>query len=400
MMEWVMYKKAVGSVLMILGTSVGAGMLALPIVTAHLSFSMSMCLLFFAWFLMTVGAFSVLEVNLWLPSTTNMITMADKTIGRWGKAITWIVYLLLLYSLICAYLSGLGDIIQSLLVNVKLDIPRWSATTLGLFLFGMIVYRGIGSVDIVNRGLMSIKFIAYLLLITLVAEHININFVFEGEYQWQNSAFMVMLTSFGYSIIVPSLRAYLHSDTKLLKKVILIGSIIPLLIYAFWIFAIQGIIAKTGENGLIAMLNSSQPNAMLMNHINEVVQTTWLSNVAKLFISICAVTSFLGVSICLTDFIADGLSIKKTGKSALTVYGITYIPPLIIVLMFPGIFIKALNYAGILCLILLIIIPLAMLYRGRYRYGFRNITFVPFGKLFILACMIVSMGLITMSFIK
>ncbi len=394
-----MYKKAIGSILMILGTSVGAGMLALPIVTAHLSFSISMCLLFFAWLLMTIGAFSVLEVNLWLPSTTNMITMADRTIGRWGKALTWVVYLLLLYSLICAYLSGLGDIIQSLLANVKLDIPRWSSTLFGLLLFGVIVYRGIGSVDIVNRGLMSIKFIAYLLLVILFAKHIHINFVFEGDYQWQNSALMVMLTSFGYAIIVPSLRAYLHSDTKLLKRVIIIGSIIPLLIYALWIFAIQGIITKTGENGLITMLNSSQPNSMLMNQINEVVNTAWLSNIAKLFISISAITAFLGVSICLTDFIADGLSIKKNGKSALLVYGMTYIPPMIIVLMFPGIFIKALAYGGILCLILLVIIPLAMLYKGRYTYGFRNVTLVPFGKLFIVACMIVSIGLVMISFI-
>jgi tyrosine-specific transport protein len=393
-----MYKKAIGSILMILGTSVGAGMLALPIVTAHLSFSVSLLLLFFAWLLMTVGAFSVLEVNLWLPSTTNMISMADKTIGRWGKAITWVVYLLLLYSLICAYLSGLSDIIQSLLANVKIDIPRWSATIIGLFLFGMIVYRGIGSVDIVNRGLMTIKFIAYFILVTLVAKHIHIDFVFEGNYQWQSSAVMVMLTSFGYAIIVPSLRTYLNSDEKLLKRVIIIGSLIPLVVYSIWIFVIQGLITKTGDNGLIAMLQSSQPNSMLMSHINEVVNATWLSNVAKLFISICAVTSFLGVSICLTDFISDGLSIQKYGKSAFLVYGVTYIPPLVIVLLFPGIFIKALDYAGIFCLVLLIIIPLLMLYSGRYRRGLQKVKFVPFGKTFILVCLALSIGMVIMSF--
>ncbi len=383
---------------MILGTSVGAGMLALPIVTAHLSFSMSLLLLFAAWLLMTVGAFSILEVNLWLPSTTNMISMAGRTLGQWGKIITWIVYLLLLYSLICAYLSGIGDITQSLIANV-INIPRWFATLLGLFIFGTIVYRGISSVDIVNRGLMSVKFLAYLLLVTLVASHINIDFVFEGNYQWQNSAFMVMLTSFGYAIIVPSLRTYLKSDTKLLTKVIFIGSLIPFLIYALWIFVIQGIISKTGENGLIMMLGSSNPNSMLMNNINQVVHAAWLSNIAKLFISICAVTSFLGVSICLVDFIADGLSINQKGKSAWLVYGITYLPPLIIVLIFPGIFIKALHYAGALCLILLIMIPLVMLYRGRYRQAIHGIKLVPFGKLFIAACLTISFCLVIMSFL-
>lgn len=394
-----MYKKAVGSVLMILGTSVGAGMLALPIVTAHQSFSMSMLLLFSAWLLMTVGAFSLLEVNLWLPANTNMISMADKTIGRWGKFITWVVYLLLLYSLICAYLSGLGDIIQNLLANMSLDIPRWSATLLGLVLFGTIVYRGIGSVDIVNRGLMSIKLVAYFVLVVLVAKHIHINFVFEGNFQWNNSAFMVMLTSFGYAIIIPSLRDYLESDAKLLKRVILIGSLIPFVIYAVWIFVIQGLIAKTGEQGLITMLNSSQPNSMLMSNITHIVNAAWLSNIAKLFISICAVTSFLGVSICLTDFISDGLAIQKKGKPAFTLYGIAYLPPLVIVLMFPGIFIKALDYAGILCLLLLIIIPLVMLYAGRYKHGLREAMLLPYGKVFLWACLLVGFSVLTQNLI-
>ncbi|MDA8561699.1 tryptophan/tyrosine permease, partial [Gammaproteobacteria bacterium] len=357
-----MYKKAVGSVLMILGTSVGAGMIALPVVTAYQNFYVSLLLLVFAWFLMTVGAFSLLEVNLWLPSRTNMISMAEKTIGKFGKSITWIVYLLLLYSLICAYLSGLGDIIQSLLMNVSISIPRWSATILGLSLFGLIVYRGISSVDIVNRGFMSIKLIAYILLVMLIAKNININFALDGDYNWHSGAFMIMLTSFGYAIVVPTLREYLETNLNILKKVILIGSLIPLIIYTFWIFVVQGVITRYGDNGLIHMLNSSESNSLLMNNISHVSNILWVPGIAKLFISICAVTSFLGVSICLSDFLSDGIKIEKKGRPALIIYSITYIPPLIIVLIFPGIFITALDYAGILCLILLILIPLCMLY--------------------------------------
>lgn len=384
-----MYKKVIGCILMILGTSVGAGMLALPVVTAHESFPMTMMLLFSSWLLMTIGAYSLLEVNLWLPSTTNMISMADKTLGKWGKVITWIMYLLLLYSLICAYLSGLGDIIQSLLANLFIDIPVWTATLLGLFLFGLVVYRGIGSVDIVNRGLMSVKLIAYVLLVGLVAKHVNTNSIFEGDYHWRNSAFMLMLASFGYAIIVPSIRNYLDSDQKLIKKVVLIGSLLPLIIYALWIFVIQGLIPRATEGGLISMITSSHTNSMLMNSISMAIDASWLSSIAKIFISICAVTSFLGVSICLTDFIADGLSIKKTGKPAILVYSISYLPPLLMVLISPGIFIRALDYAGIWCLILLIIIPLTMLYFGRYKLGMKENMLLPYGKTFLLGSLLV-----------
>lgn len=388
-----MYKKVIGSILMILGTSVGAGMLALPIVTAHETFAMSLVLLFSSWLMMTIGAYSLLEVSLWLPPHTNMVSMADKTLGRFGKQVTWCIYLLLLYSLICAYLSGLSDIIQGLLAHINITIPRGICTLFGLGLFGTIVYRGISSVDLVNRGLMGVKLLAYGLLILLLFQHIDLQLINDGDYHWQNSAVMVMLTSFGYAIIIPSLRVYLDDNHALLKKVVLIGSLIPLLLYIVWIFVIQGIIAKSGSEGLISMMTADNTNSMLMNSLSATVHTTWSAQLVKLFISICAVTSFLGVSVCLTDFIADGLSIEKRGKSALVIYAITYLPPLFIVFLSPGIFVKALDYAGVWCLILLIMIPLWMLYRGRYRLGLSQKAFIP-GKSFVLGSLFVSMAML------
>lgn len=393
-----MYKKIIGSILMILGTSVGAGMLALPIVTAHESVTMSMILLFFSWFIMTIGAYSLLEVNLWLKADTNMVSMAGATIGRFGKLFTWVIYLLLLYSLVCAYLSGLSDVLQSLLMNMHIQIPRWFATILVLGLFGSIVYRGIHSVDLVNRGLMFLKLAAFFILIFVLSQHLNLTLPFEGDYHWQNSAFTVMLTSFGYAIIIPSLRNYLN-DEKVLKKVVLIGSLIPLVIYAIWIFVIQGLIAKTGENGLISMLSSDNTNSMLMNAMTAKVNIPLITQMVKLFISICAVTSFLGVSICLTDFIADGLTISKKTKSGIFVYLLAFLPPLFVVLISPGIFVTALHYAGIWCLLLLIIIPLLMLYWGRYQRGFQEKMLLP-GKSFILGSICIGMYLLVLNILQ
>lgn len=363
-----MNRKIIGSILMILGTSVGAGMIALPVATAHESIPMSLLMLIVSWGVMTIGAFCILEVCCWLPPNTNMISMADKTLGKWGKLTTWVVYLLLLYSLICAYLSGISDIIQALLGYIHISIPRWLATVSGLLLFGLIVQRGIGFVDVVNRGFMSIKLIAYLILVVFMVKNININYLFEGDIGWGMSAFTLMMTSFGYAIIIPSLRSYLDNDKKLLKKVMLIGSLIPLILYTLWILVIQGLIPRIGADGLINILNSENINSMLMNSMSVALHSGWSANIVKLFIAICALTSFMGVSVCLTDFIADGLSIKKTGKSSILVYIISYLPPLLIVLLSPGIFILALNYAGLWCLILLIIIPMMMLFVGRAKY--------------------------------
>jgi tyrosine-specific transport protein len=326
-------------------------------------------MLIISWAVMTAGAFCILEVNFWLAPDSNMISMADKTLGVWGKLVTWVIYLLLLYSLICAYLSGISDVIQGLLAYVHINIPRWLSTFSGLLLFGFVVQRGIAVVDVINRGLMSVKFMAFFLLILFIIPNININYLFVADSQWQTSAFTLMMTSFGYAIIVPSLRSYLNNDKRLLKKVMIIGSLIPLVIYTLWILAIQGLIPRTGSaGGLLNILTSENMNSMLMNSMSFALHSSVYASIVKLFIAICALTSFLGVSVCLTDFIADGLSIKKVGKASILLYLITYLPPLLVVLISPGIFIFALNYAGLWCCILLIIIPFIMFYTGHKKH--------------------------------
>ena len=75
--------KLLGGILLIVGTAIGGGMLALPIATAEAGFTNSLILLFLCWFIMTVSAFLVLEVNLWLPANTNIISMSRILLGRW-----------------------------------------------------------------------------------------------------------------------------------------------------------------------------------------------------------------------------------------------------------------------------------------------------------------------------
>src|SRR3990167_6926408 len=154
--------KLIGCILMVVGTSIGAGMLALPIATAQLGFVGSLILLFSCWFVMTAGAFLILEVNLWLPQNSNLVSMAKATIGPLGQIISWITYLLLLYSLLCAYIAGGSDLFHNLLVIAGINIKTGIAAVVFTCMFGLIVYLGIRVVDYVNRGLMVVKLGAYL----------------------------------------------------------------------------------------------------------------------------------------------------------------------------------------------------------------------------------------------
>lgn len=173
--------KFIGGILLIVGTSIGGGMLALPLSTAEVGFSNSIFFLVFCWFVMTLGALLILEVNLRLPVGSSMVSMAKFTLGLPGQIIAWIIYLLLFYSLLAAYISGGSDVLNGFLLKLNLDLPSGLSAFLFTLVFGLIVYGGIRSVDYVNRGLMFGKLGVYLLLIVLISPHVKPAFLGGGK---------------------------------------------------------------------------------------------------------------------------------------------------------------------------------------------------------------------------
>lgn len=388
--------KLLGSILLIVGTSIGAGMLGLPIAAAQLGFAGALILLIVCWLIMTVGAFLLLEVNLWLPHNTNLISMAKVTMGPIGLIIAWITYLLLLYSLLCAYIVGGSDLLRHLLMTQGFSIPVWASSIIFTAIFGSVVYFGIRSVDYVNRGLMFFKLSAYFILVILMISFISPEKLAAGDlhYMTSASALTVTATAFGYAVIIPSLRIYFEDDVKQLKKAIMIGSVIPLLCYIAWDAVIMGIIPLNGPHSLVAILQSPGSTGNLVATLDAAVAKSSVTLFVKIFTSICVLTSFLGVSLCLTDFFADGFSLEKIGVSNILIHVLTFIPALLIALFFPNIFIKALSYAGIYATILLILLPACMAWNGRYRRQIATGFRVPGEKIPLIILVLFSIFLI------
>ena len=307
--------KQLGSVYLILGTCIAAGMLGLPVVTADNTYWLSTINIISAWILMTAGAWTLLQVNLWLKPGTNLISMAEATLGPVIKGITWVIYLLLLYSLICAYLAAGGDVLQALLRSIHIPIPRFAATILATLILASIVYRGIYCVDIVNRILMSAKIVICFLLIGLITPYVHLSQLSVGNLHWHASSWLVMICSFGYAIILPTIREYLQSNRRQLTQVVLLGSIIPMILYLVWIAVIQGTLHRSGPNSLVAMNHASNTVSVLMMQLSALTHHPIVETSSILFVSICSVTGLLGVSLSLMDFLADGLHRKKQGRN-------------------------------------------------------------------------------------
>lgn len=380
-----------GGILLIVGTSIGGGMLALPMVSVGGGFLGSSLLLCACWLIMTFTGLLILEVNLWLPPRNNLISMAKATLGMPGAIATWVSYILLLYALLCAYISGGSELFDSFSKKFGANVPTWCDSILFVLIFGYIVFRGIQFVDYANRGLMIAKFGSLFAVIFFSMPYIEAQHVMISDPRLVMGATTVMLTSFGFANIIPSLRSYFNDDVKSLRKAVLIGSLIPLICYILWDFAIIGSLPREELLGITARGGSvAELTELLSTHLNN----SSITFIASFFTTICVLTAFLCVSLALSDFLADGLNVEKKGKGNFLVFGITFLPSLLIVLFYPSIFVKALNYAGIFCVILIILLPALMAYSGRYHKKIAQGYEVAGGRIALILVMIISVLII------
>ena len=139
-----------------------------------------------------------------------------------------------------------------------------------------------------------------------------------------------------------------------------------MLCYLFWDFVVQGSIASSGPMGLINISLSGQATSKLTAALSTELGSEAVSASAHVFTSVCVTTSFLGVSLCLSDFLTDGMQVRRQGWHRWLVMMTTFLPPLGVVLVYPGAFIVGLRYAGVFCVLLLLLIPALMVWSGRY----------------------------------
>lgn len=352
----------IGGILLVSGTTIGAGMLALPVMTSFMGFFPSILLFILIWIYMLFTALFFLDVNLSFKGEANMISMAGKTLGLWGKVVAWVTYLLLLYSLVAAYVAGSAPLFGAAFESIfGVGISERITPLFLPVLFGVFIYIGTLGVDLVNRLLMFGLVVAYIFLIFVIPSHIEGELLMHVDFSPTLFAIPVVLTSFGYHIIIPTLTEYLHHDKSHLKKTIIFGSILPLVVYILWQFLILGTVPIEGKYSLMSAWKQGVSATI---PLAQVIKNSWITVPARFFSFFAIVTSFLGVSLSLSDFLIDGFNLSRKrweGRSLACL--LTFIPPLIFIYTFPRGFILALEYAGAFVAILLAFLPAAMAWK-------------------------------------
>jgi tyrosine-specific transport protein len=368
-----------GGTLLIAGTTIGVGMLALPVATAPGGFVPAITIYLICWAFMLCTGLLLLEVCTWMPKEANLISMAHRLLGPIGRNICWVVYLFLFVTIMIAHVVGGGDVLREITGNA---IPNWAAAILYVLAFSPIVYLGTHSVDRLNLCLISGVAITYILFIVFSIDHVNVQMLKYANWSKSWVALPILFTAFTYQVIIPTLMTYMERNVKKVRLAIILGSSIPLVIYLLWEFLILGIIPIEGPGGLIEAGQSGQNAVMpLKQFLNRPI----LFSIGKAFAFFTLTTSYVALALAFLDFLADGLKVEKKGlKKVLLCLGV-FIPPMLIALSYPQIFLVALSYAGgYSCAILFGLFPPLMVWVGRYVKGYsKSGQQIPGGKIFL-----------------
>jgi tyrosine-specific transport protein len=103
------------------------------------------------------------------------------------------------------------------------------------------------------------------------------------------------------------------------------------------------------------------------NALSSVLGSSATTRFGEGFAFFAVITSFLAVGLALTHFLADGFKVAADSKNGKLLAAAAILPPFIFALIQPGLFYKALSFAGGICAMILFgILPVAMIWRGRY----------------------------------
>jgi len=387
----------IGGMLLIAGSCIGAGMLGLPIVTGFAGFFPSLLMFFIAWIFMTATALLLVEVNGWFSKQVNLLSMSGSTLGKWGKNLCWVMYLFLFYSLLVAYISGSGSLVSTILQNsFSLKLPIWIASLFFVILFGWVVYLGTRRVDHVNRGLMFGKIGFFILLIIVGIQFLRPGLLLRTEPKYVFSALPLLVIAFGFHNMIPSLTAYLNGDLKRVRITIVGGSLMAFVIYLIWEILVLGIVPLRGPNGLIASLMSDQEASQA---IAAIVRSPAISVFSQGLAFFAILTSFLAQALSLVHFLADGFKINYKKQESVGLCILALLPPLVLSLIYPQLFFKALNFAGGICAVVLFgIMPALMVWMGRYRKQTSSGYQVPGGKATLIGVLVIAAFIFILQF--
>lgn len=354
---------------MIAGTTIGAGMLAMPLTSAGMGFGATALLLIGLWALLAYAGLLFMEVyQTALQKDVGVASLAEQYFGLFGRALATFSLLVLLYALLSAYITGGGSLLSGIMPEmVDADMKLKISILIFTVVLGAFVVVGVKSVDGLTRVLFLGKIIAFIAVLVMMlpkAKLENLTAI-PLDNLLVLSAVPIFFTAFGFHVIMGTINTYLDADIGKIRKSIYIGTAIPLVAYLLWQLATHGVLS---QNEFTTILKQDPTLNGLVTATSQITGSTILGEMVRLFSVLALITSFLGVSMGIFEGVGDLLKRLNLPTNRLWLTIATFTPPLLFALFYPDGFIMALGYAGLLFAFYGMILPIGLAWKARRQH--------------------------------
>ncbi|MDD5771329.1 MAG: aromatic amino acid transport family protein [Candidatus Omnitrophica bacterium] len=363
----------------ITGNLIGAGILGLPIKTGMAGLLPSLvgvflvsCAMFFTAFILAKESVGTRQEVFHYPS------LYQKYFGSLGKWAATAANLVILYGSLLVYITGATAII---IMFVKVNIPRELIILLFFLPVTAITIANPKSLLKCNTFFVVLLLISFALIVFMGEGHINSQRFLRRDWAMLPAALPIIVMAANFHSIIPTVCKHLDWDLKRIFIVIFFATVIGFIMNALWIEVGIGVLPLSGNNGIANALENNLPATVPLAHA---VNVPLFLPVSVIFALVAIITSYISFGNTTIDFIDDLMTNHFKFKSRALTIAFAFIPPLAVALIYPNVFLSALDFVGGIGVVILFgIFPCIISLRWRGGFFKKAVFIIPALVLFI-----------------
>ena len=365
----------IGGAMIIGGTIIGAGMFSLPVVMSGAWFFWSLLALIVTWFCMLHSGLMILEANLNYHIGASFDTITKDLLGNGWNIINGLTVAFVLYILTYAYISASGSVIQHTFAQMDLAVPARLGGLAFALVVAFIVWLSTKAVSRMTTIVLGAKILTFFMTFGGLMWHVEPAILFnraEGNASYLPYVLMTLpfcLASFGYHGNVPSLMKYYGKDPLTIRRCLLLGTLMALVLYIIWLVGTMGNIPRPA---FIAIAEKGGNIDVLVQTLSGLLNSSTLDLLLTVFSNFAVASSFLGVTLGLFDYLADLFKFDDSRLGRFKTALVTFLPPIAGGLLWPNGFIYAIGFAGLAATVWAAIVPALLARASRRRFGSPN----------------------------
>ncbi|MBI4151936.1 amino acid permease [Candidatus Woesearchaeota archaeon] len=299
------------SIATLLGIIIGAGILGIPYVIAKAGYLYGLGIIIILGVAYIYLNLFYGEVVLRTKKPHQLPGYAEKYLGKKGKILASIAMPIAIYGALTAYLIGVGEAAYA--------IFQWGSPLMyALFFFlvcTVIVSGGIRAMGKAEFFLIPLLILVVIIIGVMSVNRLEYSSLSPWDIRYSFLPYGILIFAYMGFAGIPEAREVLGPEARKMKKVIIISSVIPIILYALFAFVVIGVVGLDNFELL-------QPN--------ERIATVALSMYSHPFLGILA--NLLAILAMFTSFLTNATALKEVYHYD---YRLPKIPSLFLTLIVP-----------------------------------------------------------------